>query len=384
VKILHVIPGISPTYGGPSRAIRIMAHDLVQAGHDVTIVTTTADGDRELDKPLGVAQLEDGANVLYFPRQSHTWTFSWPLWRWLQANTKRFDVAHVHALFSFPTLPACLAARRAGVPYIVRPLGLLDAWSLGRKRWKKAPYFRLVERKNLRAAAALHATSRAEARHLEQLGLADKTHVLPLGIPLPEPLEARTEHDPVRLVFYGRLHSKKALPAVLAALRLLRDRGRDVELLVAGSGEPDYVGELERQTRELELTDAVDFLGFVEPAAQRAVFARADIFVLPSWQENFGIAVAEALALGRPVIVSDQVALAAEVARANVGKVIPPGDATALAAAVDELVEEGDWQALAQRARELVENEFSRERQLEALEQLYARLTTDVPAELAA
>ena len=336
MKILHVIPSAAPVDGGPNLAVRAMARGLIDRGVHVTIATTNAAGDGTLDVPLDAPVIDGGVVYRFFARTvPGSWKFSWPLTRWLWANAGRYDVVHVHALFSYATIPACRAASHAPVPYVLRPLGTLSEWSLRHRGWKKRPYYSLLERSHLERASAIHVTSDAEAVDLARLGFGDRTRVIPLGVEVPERRNTRAPAigGPLRLLFLSRLHEKKNIPLLLRALASDGPTRRGVQLTIAGDGDPRYRAELERLTGELRLGDRVRFVGHVDGDAKDALFATCDCFVLPSAHENFGLAVAEALAAGMPVILTPGVALAGAVAVAGAGIVVDATD-TALAAAL--------------------------------------------------
>jgi glycosyltransferase involved in cell wall biosynthesis len=249
VKVLHVIPSVAMRDGGPAVAIGAMTSALAAAGARVTVATTNADGaSATLDVPLEAPVRERGVEYRFFARTLRgEWKFSWPLTQWLLDRAVDYDVMHVHALFSYATIPACRSARRAGIPYVVRPLGTLDPWSLGQGTWKKTPYLSLVERPHLRHAAAIHVTSESEARAVRALGYGDRARVIPLGVETASLSERapRQAGTPPRILFLSRLHPKKGLPLLLEALGRLAATGTlDAELLVAGDGPPSYRAEL--------------------------------------------------------------------------------------------------------------------------------------------
>ena len=377
MRVLHVIAGVAPRYGGPSVAVHAMARGVAALGAEVTIATTDADGPERLDVPLDAPVHRDGVEYRYFPRTlPGEWKFSWPLTRWLDARVTGYDVVHVHALFSYSTIPGCRAAARRGVPYVLRPLGTLDPWSLARHGARKRPYFALVERRHLRDAAAIHVTSAIEAEGVAALGFGERVRVIPLGVDAPPVVRALAPAGGrLRLLFLSRLHPKKGLPLVLEALAsLTRTGGGDAELVVAGSGEPAYHAEMEALARELGVADRVRFVGHVEGEAKARLLGEADLFVLPSYQENFGIAVAEALAVGLPVLVSDRVAIAEEVAGAGAGVVVPT-DAGAVAAALASLAADRERLArMGERGAELARERYSWERTARSLLELYGEL----------
>jgi len=327
VRVLHVIPSAAPTDGGPNLAVRAIARGLVARGVDVTVVTTNADGVRSLPVPLETPVIDEGVVYRYFARTvPGSWKFSWPLTRWLWANAGSYDVVHVHALFSYATIPGCRAAAHAPVPYVLRPLGTLSDWSLGHRRWKKKPYYALLERSHLAMASAIHVTSDAEAEDVARLGYGDRARVIPLGVDVDErlwvdaPRRAAVDR-PLRLLFLSRLHEKKNVPLLLRALAGGAGASRGVELTIAGDGDPRYRAELTSLVDQLGLGARVRFIGHVSGEEKRRALADADCFVLPSAHENFGLAVAEALAAALPVIVTPGVALAPNVVAAGAGLV---------------------------------------------------------------
>ncbi len=363
LRVLHVIPAVAPRYGGPALTMRHMAAGLAALGVRVDVATTTADGERDLGMPLGRPVVEDGARYFYFPRQRpRGWTYSAPLARWLRAHAADYDLLHVHGAFTYSTLAACRAARRVGRPYVLEPCGTLNSWGLAQKRWKKLPYYALIERRNLQSAEAIHAASPLEAAELIPLGLGAKVRVIPLSCDLP-PLRSRPARPGAspRLLTLSRLHPVKGLPVLFEALALLKaEGGPQVRLTIAGQGEAVYAAQLRAEAAALGLAGQVTFAGFVEGRAKADLLAAADLFVLPSHAENFGLAAAEALAAGLPVIVSDGVGLAEMVREAGAGLVVPAGSAEALGAAIGGLAADAARrEAMGRRGRALARREFS-------------------------
>jgi glycosyltransferase involved in cell wall biosynthesis len=358
-----VIPSAAPIDGGPNLAVRAMARGLVRQGIDVTVATTNASGSAALDVPVGVPVIEDGVVYRYFSRTvPGSWKFSWPMTRWLWSNAGAYEVVHVHALFSYATIPGCRAAAHVPVPYVLRPLGTLSEWSLGHRRWKKRPYYALLERSHLAMASAVHVTSDAEGEDIARLGYGDRVRVIPLGVDVGDrPGERRCSADatrPLQLLYLSRLHAKKNVPLLLDALAAAdQPATRAIHLTIAGDGEKAYVDQLIAKSDSLGLSSRVRFVGHLDGEAKRQALATADCFVLPSAHENFGLAVAEALGASLPVIVTPGVALSTQVEDAGAGLVTEPR-VGALAAAIvwaaehpAALAEMGErgWQ-LAQRA----------------------------------
>lgn len=331
MRALHVIPGVAPRYGGPSTAIREMAAALARCpGVAVEVAATDADG-------AGGRLAEHFAADFPVPLRlfrrtlSERWKYSRGLGRWLRARVGDYDVVHVHAVWSYATTAACRAAARAGVPVVLRPCGMLSDYTLGRSAWVKRGYWALVERGNMAAVRAFHATSRAEADEVRRLvGPAARVEVIPNGVdatafdlpPAPRVLPAAGGR-PV-ILFLGRLHPKKGLTDLL--LPALARLGQGAFLAVAGGPDdhaPGYEAEVRRTVEQLGLADRVALLGPVAPAERWALLDGAAVFALPSRSENFGIAVAEAMARGVPVVVTDGVQAADHVTAAGAGRVVP-------------------------------------------------------------
>lgn len=387
MRILHVIPAVADRYGGPSAALRGMTAALAERGMDVTVVTTDADGAGRLPVPLETRVVQGGVGYLYFARWGGgEYKFSWPMTRWLWRNVAGFDAVHVHALFSYPTLPACRSAHRAGVPYVLRPLGTLGAWGLAHRPWKKAPYLALVERRNLRQAAAIHATSDAEARAVEALGYGDRTRVIPLGVEIAgdEEIAARmssrraslaSPDSPLRVLFLSRMHPVKQLPLLLEGVSQADAASRrPIALTIAGDGDPAYVRAVTDAATRLHVRVPVRFLGHVEGEAKSAAFAEADVFALTSSHENFGIAAAEALARGVPVLLSRDVALAGSVQAAGAGVAVPT-EAGAVAGALRTIAEDvASLAPMSAAAVSLARREYSWRHSADLLEALYREI----------
>jgi glycosyltransferase involved in cell wall biosynthesis len=336
LRVLHVIPSISPLRGGPSKAVLEMVTALRQQGVDASILTTNDHGPGvDASLPTGRWIDHQGLPLIAFPRWSppvqalREFAFSPGLVGWLKGHIHDYDLLHVHAIFSFPSTWAMREARHAGVPYLVRTIGQLSPWSLAQSRSRKTWMLRLIEERNLNGAAALHFTAGAERDEVAAIGLLPPALVLPLGVRLNNRTSVRHQQANVsadritRFLFLSRLHPKKQLDRLLEALALLNRQHPDVswELRIAGQGEPGYVRQLQGLAESLGLGARCRWLGQVEGAGKDQELVDADWLVLPSAAENFGIAVAEALAAGTPAILSPEVAVSDLVAAAGAGLV---------------------------------------------------------------
>lgn len=314
-------------------ALPMMERALTAAGVDVETATTDDDGPgRHFSKLLAEPTRENGATRWYFPKQTEFYKVSLPLDRWLRREVHRFDVVHVHAIFSFASVAAARASRHANVPYVIRPLGLLNSYGMTRRRaLLKRLSTRTIEGPLLRDAAAVHFTSQAERHEAESLGWPIRSVVIPLGIEpfgLPSAETFLSLHPTLRnrriVLFLSRLDPKKNLETLLAAFARVRSESADVALIVCGDGNAEYTARLKDLARRMGIADSVVWAGKVEGQIKHAAFACADVFVLPSFSENFGIAVVEALIAGVPSVLSHGVALAAEVSAAKAGISVEP------------------------------------------------------------
>lgn len=325
MRVLHVIPSVSSVHGGPSRAIVDIERALAARGIEVTTVTTNDDGDtRTLPVPCGEPIAIPFATRWYFPRSTVFFKVSLGLGRWLKDNIKAFDVVHAHALFSFAPVAAAFFARRAGVPYVLRPLGVLARYGMTQHHpLMKNASFALIERGLIESASAVHFTSLAEQAEAEALGLKCRGVLIPLGIDLdgvPKSIRVRNKDvDAFNLLFMSRIDRKKNLESLLEALRLILSRHPKLTLNIAGDGDPNYIVTLQSLARCLAIDGHVNWLGYLQGERKREALEAASAFVLPSYSENFGIAVAEALAAGLPCLVSRGVAISDEIENAGAG-----------------------------------------------------------------
>lgn len=310
--------------------LRAMARGLVQEGLTVDVATTDDNGPGRLDVLMRQPVLEDGVTYRYFPRQTRFYTFSLPLTRWLAEHVKDYDLVHVHGLFSYAAMPAAYWANRYGVPYIVRPFGVLNRWGMRNRRpWLKRVSFKLIESRILSGAAVVHYTSEQECSEATELGVPHRSVVIPNAIEIPTDIANsargcfRKRHPELAnrpiILFLSRLDQKKGLDLLLNAFAKIVRQHPSALLVIAGDGEPAFVEALKQQANTLGIASAVLWTGFLAGADKWAALRDADIFVLPSYSENFGIAVVEAMAFGVPVVVSDQVAIYREIREAKAG-----------------------------------------------------------------
>ncbi|MGD1805621.1 hormogonium polysaccharide biosynthesis glycosyltransferase HpsP [Dapis sp. BLCC M126] len=335
MRILQIVPSISLVYGGPSQMVLGLSTALAAQNIDVTILTTDSNGDAgqpPLDVPLDIPVTQNGYQIRYFRCSPfRRYKFSLKLLQWLNQHAADFDLAHIHALFSPVTTIAATVARSNNLPYILRPLGTLDPADLRKKKQLKKIYVSLLEKRNIAHAAGLHFTTTQEAKISERFGLSTKDLVIPLGVNPPDKIENENlanylqsqgiEIKHPMILFMSRIEPKKGLDLLLPALEKLLVEGIDFQFILAGANpqDPNYEAKINSQIKASPLAKCTIITGFVTGKIKTSLLQIADLFVLPSYYENFGIAVAEAMVAGTPVVISDQVHICQDVVRAEAG-----------------------------------------------------------------
>ncbi|AFY37405.1 glycosyl transferase group 1 [[Leptolyngbya] sp. PCC 7376] len=338
MKILHIIPSISADMGGPSQVALNLVKALRDIGEDAEILTTNygmgevKTGDRQeyiFDETLGLSV--PVWFLPYDPPNLKEFIFSRAATGWMWQNLANYDILDHHYLFSY--LPTCAAAiaQFKKIPYTVRTMGQLTSWALAQGKTKKQLYTTLFERRNLQNAAAVHCTANGEAADVQGFGITTPTITLPLGVNIPDEIpnakqRLRQEYnigtDTPIILFLSRLHYKKRPDLLLRSLADLKQSNQPFYAIFAGTGEPEYREELVQLTTDLELTNDVIFPGLITGDDKECLLQGADIFALPSYSENFGIAVAEALVVGLPVVITRGIQISPDIEAAGGGKII--------------------------------------------------------------
>lgn len=333
MRILHVVPSYLPAtrYGGPIYSVHGLCRALVGLGHEVHVFTTSVDGAADSDVPLGRAVDLDGVKVWYFSSPYLRRLYFAPaMVQAMKEQIPSFDLVHLHSVFLWPTWAAARAARAAGAPYVLSPRGMLVRELVQRRsRWLKTAWIKLIEARNIGGAAAIHVTSEKEAVELREFGFRlPEVWTVPNGIDAPEPwameevsadVQAALHLEGEYVLFFGRINWKKGLDRLLAAWRDVSG----ARLIIAGNDEENYLPELQRVAAENDLQATVMFLPrHISGADKEALFSSARLFVLPSYSENFGNTVLEALIRSVPVVVTEEVGAAEVVRESGGGRVV--------------------------------------------------------------
>jgi len=377
MKLLCVIPSYWPAfkYGGPIYSVHGLNKSLVKKGIDVTVYTTNVGLDDKIQDSRYMIQDTrfkiqdsqevniDGVKVTYFRYTrffeflgATGWQFSPAMVSALNKNLKNFDIVYIVSTWNFPVAASSYFCRKQGKPYIISPRGHLYSDVLKKKSWKKFLYYKLITKRDLMSASAIHYTTEDEAERCHSsLGLKNRAIIISNGIDLSEFNGLSTKEnirerypflkDKKIILFLGRINWKKGLDILIKAYAKLAKERPDVHLLIVGNDEGGYVEKVKEwikdyglsyrgygikntlnqinQTNQIDQTDTkVTFTGMLTGKDKLEAIAGSDIFVLPSYSENFGMSVIEAMACGVPVVVSDKVGISREIIYYNAGTVV--------------------------------------------------------------
>ena len=367
MRVAHVIPALATRTGGPAVGTVESVRALAPLGIESTIFATdlAAAASSRRQRRASRADLPAGVDAvdarLYPARRPHRVAFSPALDRALAGAVGSYDVVHIHSLYLYPQLAGFRAAKRHRVPYIVSPHGALDPFLRQRGRARKALTELLWQRRMLEGAAALHLTTDGEAALVADVAPAVPRAVVPNGIRwdefqgLPSARSFRERHlgghDGPLVMFLGRITFKKGIDVLVRAFALVAHEEPDCRLAIVGPDDEGRTPSLEAIAERAGVRDRVHFVEMVTGAERLAALAAADVWALPSHTENFGIAVAEALAAGRAVVVSPAVNIAGDIEHADAGIVCEPAVEPLAAQLLALLHDEPRRLALGERAR---------------------------------
>ena len=395
MKILHIIGNIADNQGGPSKGVISMCRALSQEGHDVTLFTTNMNcrgaflrlpnRDDVLEVPTNKPIICNGFEIRYF---SVDWPSRYMLSRdmakALIRNVQEFDVVHIHSLYVFTTLMAAYCCRKFNVPYLIRPHGTLDPFLRRKSRFRKLVYNVLFEKRNLNHAAAIHYTTEEEMELTRSLGIKAPGIVVPLGLDLTEFAQLppygifRSKYqlgaNKKIILFLGRINFKKGLDILANAFgQVARYRG-DVVLVIVGPDNEGYARRVKQWLQDERVLNQTVFVGMLKGRDKLSVFRDSDLFVLPSYSENFGISVVEAMACGLPVVTSNKVNIWREIAGAGAGLVVDCDKDQLVETILKLLDHSGLRQEMGINGKVLVEQKFTSKRMVENLIRAYSNI----------
>jgi glycosyltransferase involved in cell wall biosynthesis len=374
-------------FGGPVESAGMLAAAVHAAGVETVVLTTDADGLRPRCVSRPGWETLDGVRVHYSrcrgfskPASVGRFFFSPGLATQLLRIVPSFDLLHLQGTWVFPTLSGSRAALLYGVPYILTPRGSLFPWALARKSLKKRIYLSLIERSTLCRAARLHYTSELERRVSEE-AFPD----IP-GVVVPNPVDGCpasvisgaafrkrigvAEQTPL-VVFLGRLHPEKGLDMLVESARRVAAEIPGVVFALIGPDEGGYGEVIRAAVARSGLERTVRLPGAVRGQEKWEALKAADIFVFPSHRENFGMAAAEALSCGVPVVTSDAVGIADDIREGGAGLVVER-TVDGFARGLMSLLQDGSMRTMmGVKGRELVAARYSPEFVAEAMIKVY-------------
>lgn len=389
MRILVVVSYYKPAYvyGGPVNSISQLCEALVQRGHEVTVLTTNANGESALDAPVNRGVNVDGVQVHYLERK-----------RWLPRRyfyapdiddaCKHFmpsiDVLYICATWTYPMIPAARIATKFHKPYIMSPRGDLMEWSLQQKSLKKKIYIHLIEKQLIKRAAAIHCTSQDEMEQYQRLNFQSPAFIIPNGVNLTQ-FSALPERGALRKklgisdsaaisLFVGRLHKMKGLDHTVTEFASVARAHKDAHLIVAGMDEDGSGLRAQEQVKRLDLQEHVHFLGALYGNDLLQAYADSDLFVLLSHRENFGMVVVEAMASGLPVLLSSGVALSNDIIKYRAGIVVDMKNGSVAQSWLELLNDKNKREELRYNGINLARDKFSSEKVAEQMEQSFCEI----------
>lgn len=356
--------------GGMAISPHRWAKALSAQGVEVEVFTTTANGNYDLAVPVGVALKRDNLTVTYFPRYSWSGNryVSLPLFGACRKKIRTFDCVHAVGLWTFPSAVASGIANLTKVPLILSLHGQLMQWAYGRHHGRKSLFMKIIERWRLATAKSVLCASDMEKKHYERWNLPGRVEVIPNII---DPIEISISEarqrfrrchnldDQLVMLFAGRLVQNKGIHLTFEAFCSIVTRHPKAHLVIVGPPEDETSSLIQQQVRHRGLGDRVTFLGVLSGSDYWEAVVGADLFVLNSYSENFGLAPAEALSLGVPVLLSDQVGISDLVARYRAG-VVTTLNVQAITEAMDMMIaDRAALYQMGQNGMRLVQENFS-------------------------
>jgi glycosyltransferase involved in cell wall biosynthesis len=295
MRAVHVVPAITEEAAGPSYSVPRLCESVMGAGVNVQLAALDW-----IPSKVNLPYLKTFA-VTGWPRKLG---FSTPMRQWLaaEAHSGMADIIHNHSLWMMPNVYPGQVVRNTRTKLVVSPRGTLSPWALNLNKLQKKIFWQLLQGHSLKAATCFHATADSEYDDIRRLGFKQPVCILPNGIDVP-PLVVRSQSKRNSLLFLGRIHPKKGIDNLLRAWHAVEDKYPDWDLNIIGPDNGGYLGEMQALTAQLKLSRVI-FRGTLYGAEKLQAYRDASLFVLPTYSENFGMTVAEALAAGTPAIVT--------------------------------------------------------------------------------
>ncbi|MGD9790071.1 MAG: glycosyltransferase [Phycisphaerales bacterium] len=363
MRILHYIDSLAASVGGPARFVMDAARVMTDSGHPSSILTTDP-----TDCPA--AWVHDNPVRGAFPRVLLTGHrsvgnlfFAPAQVSEIRRSMSRVDVLHLHNVWGTADLQLAATARAMGLPYIVSLHGMLDTWSMDQRGMKKRAYLTLGARHMLERAAAVHCTAQAEfdqsRRWFPKGSAALVPYIVDLDpyrdLPGREPARERFEflrNGRPNLLFLSRVHYKKCPDQLIHAASIFRSHGLDANFIIAGMGDEAYIASLKGMANSMGVGDRVFFPGSVMGQEKFSLYQAADLFVLPTSQENFGLVLIEAMATGTPVVTTKGTDIWRDIQASGGGEIVDHSPVELASSLVELLRDKPRRLAMGKAARE--------------------------------
>jgi glycosyltransferase involved in cell wall biosynthesis len=395
MRILNVTQTYAPffEYGGPPEKVRALSEGLVRLGHEVTVLTADWGLERRLtglkeeppaeNGPFGKKREVNGVRAIYLPNWLHYRALSWnpALPRYFRARLANFDAVHIFGLYDLLGARTAAAAAKRRIPYVVEPIGMFVP--IVRNVFLKRVYHEFLGQRMLLRASAIVATAEQEKAELvaggvpaEKIVLRRNGVALPARLPPPGTFRKAMQipSDARLILFLGRLSKKKSPDLLLESFAQVVPAHGDVHLAFVGPDESGMLHLLKLRTQQHGLAGRVHFSDALAGDAKWAAYRDADIFVLPSQNENFGNTAAEAVAAGTPVILTDRCGVAPLLA--GVAGIVVPHETSALASAMKELLDDRELYSRLQQGCAIALQQLDWESPIRELESLFRTLAS--------
>lgn len=297
MRVIHSVPAISNRASGPSYTVVRLCETLIETGQQVILTT------------LEWSQIDHTQSFIQtFPlgRGPRRLGRSPAMCRWIEdkARNHKVDIFHNHSLWMMPNVYPGMSARRYDIPLLVSPRGTFSQWAFESGTWVKRIFWPLRQKPSLSATSCFHATAFTEYEDIRRIGFRVPVAILPNGVDIPDLVTASPRKcERQTLLFLGRIHPVKGVDLLIRAWAAIQDKFTNWDIHIAGPDNGGYLEQVIRLASELKLKRIV-FSGALYGDEKWQAYGNADIYVLPTFSENFGMTVAEALATGTPVIVT--------------------------------------------------------------------------------
>ncbi len=382
MQILVTSFSIGPRTGGLRVGVLGLCRGLSSRGHQVSLFTTNADEGEVLNVPLGVPTFVEGVEVFYYPVQKVIFgnVLSFAMVKAFKHRVPNVDLVLIHSMYQLTSTVAAHYCRKFRVPYVVRPHGILDPTLARRRRWLlKWVYIQLFEKRNLNSAAAIQYSSQMEVELAHNfIDIKSPDLLIPEGVSLKPyeelPLRGsfRSKYPEMAgkslILHLGRIHQKKGIELLIEAFSMAAVHRDDAHLVLAGAGDSDYVMRINKLILDFGVSKRTTITGQLSDFEKLAVLSDADVFALPSYGENFGISVVEAMACGLPVVISDNVGIWRDIKDGDAG-IVTKCRPDKIALAVEKLLDDPSLRtAMGLRGKALVDARFSADRMSKSMD----------------